>query len=170
MLRPAAQRLKNKHVERALEQLDPTLIAFPFSHGSRYSTPKGSSLSTGWLKAGSVRVPKQIPRVTHTPGTHRAGSTFIDIRWTERDRSSLTPTRHQCRLPLPLPLHPRIPRQHTPPEIPQQIQPQSVRAVGECLLGAIVNLHEHAVDSHRYRRPRQRSDELRLPRTQQWPR
>src|ERR1039458_573087 len=104
MLRPAAQRLKNKHVERALEQLDPTLIAFPFSHGSRYSTPTGSSLSTGWLKAGSVRVPKQIPRVTHTPGTHRAGSTFIDIRWTEWDRSSLTPTRHQCRLPIPLPL------------------------------------------------------------------
>src|ERR1022692_1669532 len=102
MLRPAAQRLKNQHVERALEQLDPTLIAFPFAHGCRYSTPTGSSLSTGWLKAGSVRVPKQIPRVTHTPGTHRAGSTFIDIRWTVRARSSLTPTRHQCRLPRTL--------------------------------------------------------------------
>src|SRR5665647_1233337 len=55
MLRPAAQRLKNEHVERALEQLDPTLIAFPFSHGSRYSTPTGSSLSTGWLKAQRFR-------------------------------------------------------------------------------------------------------------------
>jgi hypothetical protein len=33
MLRSAAQRLQNKHVERALEQLDPTLVAFTFAHG-----------------------------------------------------------------------------------------------------------------------------------------
>src|ERR1700759_5432811 len=46
MLRSPLQRLKNKHVECSLQQLNPVLIMVFLVHRCRHSTPNGGRLST----------------------------------------------------------------------------------------------------------------------------
>src|SRR5580658_9888969 len=46
MLRSPLQRLKNKHVECSLQQLNPVLIQVFLVHRCRHSTPNGGRLST----------------------------------------------------------------------------------------------------------------------------
>ena len=84
VLRPPAQRLKNQHVQRPLEHLDPILVAFPLGHSCRHSTSTAGRPSTCLRRSGQGchRYPDRVPvLIVRRRGQNAAFEVLHEFAW-----------------------------------------------------------------------------------------